>query len=441
MKQNVYMAASQAEAGHHVAPLAEEITIRCLPPEQILELAQPGDLVIFYSEHFDRFRQTCRELQNRFVATLYLLDGILEWRNAWENRPDEPACPWTMRPVLADKVACLGPSQARWLASWGNRDKIEIVGVPRFDGIPAAHRPPEKQNTFRLLVLTAKCPGFTPEQTAITLRSLRDFRDECPRLTPDGRPVELHWRLAGDLANVLKVENQLSETTGRELSEQISRVDAVVTTPSTAMLEAMLLGRPLALLDYHNAPQLTPAAWTIPTAAHIAPVVAQLSDPPPAKWQLQEYLLHDHLYLAESSCRRFSQLIHGMLEIARDAAAVPRRAEFPVPILPLPQAQTIDFDHRLIYASYPEFSNPDCLRLQADLGHARREIQHLQQQLQQSKAELSEAHRIFEEIHRHPIAGPVVRLRQLVLDKIKAWRDRNALDSRPAKPPEPVQPQ
>ena len=96
MEQSVYMAGTELEAGHHVQALRSRMAVSCLEPTELLNVAKPGDLVLFYSEHFDRFRDACIELQRRSVATLYLLDGILEWRNAWENRSEEPACPWTM---------------------------------------------------------------------------------------------------------------------------------------------------------------------------------------------------------------------------------------------------------------------------------------------------------------------------------------------------------
>ncbi|MFN9344699.1 MAG: hypothetical protein ACK6DB_19215, partial [Planctomycetota bacterium] len=102
MRQAVYMAGSDAEAGHHVQSLRSRLPLECLSPEAFLGTCQPGDWVLIYSEHFDRFRAGVEALRARQVGTLYLIDGILEWRNAWENRLEEPACPWTMRPVLCD---------------------------------------------------------------------------------------------------------------------------------------------------------------------------------------------------------------------------------------------------------------------------------------------------------------------------------------------------
>jgi hypothetical protein len=75
-----------------------------------------------------------------------------------------------------------------------------------------------------------------------------------------------------------------------------------------------------------------------------------------------------------------------------------------------------------LFPGVTEFREGSTVVLQAEWAHARREIAHLQRELLQARSELAEAHAIFDEIHRHPIAGPVVRLRQRMLDRMRAWR-------------------
>jgi hypothetical protein len=43
----------------------------------------------------------------------------------------------------------------------------------------------------------------------------------------------------------------------------LASVDAVISTPSTAMLEGMLQGLPVAVLDFHNRPHYVPAANSV----------------------------------------------------------------------------------------------------------------------------------------------------------------------------------
>jgi hypothetical protein len=142
---------------------------------------------------------------------------------------------------------------------------LEIIGVPRFEPqrvryLSGELNPRNENGRFRLLVMTAKCPGFTSGQVETTKRSLCDLRDAFPRQLADGRTVEIDWRLTAGLDEELRVANRLNDLSGRELAEILLDYDAVISTPSTAGLEAMLAGRPLAWLDYHGTPQLTPAS-------------------------------------------------------------------------------------------------------------------------------------------------------------------------------------
>jgi len=56
--------------------------------------------------------------------------------------------------------------------------------------------------------------------------------------------VSVLWRVAGSVAHELDIENQMHEISSLELADVVEQADAVITTPSTAMLEAMRLGRP-----------------------------------------------------------------------------------------------------------------------------------------------------------------------------------------------------
>lgn len=257
---------------------------------------------------------------------------------------------------------------------------------------------------------------------ATTLRSLQELQRYSPRRLADGREVVLTWRLTAGLAKELGVNNQLQELTGRELAEVLEEQDAVISTPSTGGLEAMLAGRPLAWLDYHGVPQLVPAAWTIGSAQELPVVIEELARPTARRLLWQEQLLFDHLYLGEPASARLERLIRRMLERLAKAVERPEPSDLSGPFLEPPQPMSVSFEHAALYPGVAEFREQRTVVLQAEWAHARREIAHLQRELRQARSELAEAHGIFEEIHRHPIAGPVVRLRQRLIDRIRTWR-------------------
>ena len=428
-KRPVYFVGTPSEVEHHAAPLMDRMALQIVAPEHVVEIAKPGDLAIFFSEHFDRFRSACQILKQQDVATVYLVDGILEWRNSWENSPDEPACPYAMRPVLSHKAACIGPSQARVLESWGNQGKTEVVGIPRLDGLKSCRTRRLESDEFHLLVMTAKTPGFSDHQIQLTKSALFDLKNRLAALSgasPGDRPIRVTWRLTAGLDQEIGVDNQLTDLSGVELAATLQTVDAVISTPSTAMLEAMLLDLPVAALDYHNCPAYLPTAWNIRNPESIDFVIRELSNPPESKMLFQQGSLHEALQHDTAATDRLETLIVAMQEITKQQLGK-QRLQFPTQILDATHTNSglpFSFDHASVYPGVHEFSKEDLNELQVELSHARREIRHLQREKAQIQAELSEAHEIFAEIHRHPIAGPVVRVRQRILDWFEGRRGR-----------------
>lgn len=259
-----------------------------------------------------RCLQVARSLD---IPTLVLQDGILEWRCQYEN-PLFGAGGGAAQhqPVIADKIACLGAQSARAIRSWGNAGKVEITGMPRLDHLFSRPKIPRRSPPKRIVIMTAKNPGFTEQQRTITLTSLRDVASELSR-KPE---IEVRWRTSTDISRQLGVENQLSKFSSDDLAGVLEQADLVITTPSTSMLEAMLLDRPVAALDYHNVPRFVPTAWTISAREQILPVVTDMLAAPESKMSYQRLLLADCLACNGPAAPRVTKLIRKMVEASND---------------------------------------------------------------------------------------------------------------------------
>ncbi|GAA5509415.1 hypothetical protein [Novipirellula caenicola] len=419
----IFYVGTESEVAHHARPLQQRMPIRITPPDVVTNEARPGDLAIFFSEHFDRFRSAIHDLKRRNVATLYAIDGILEWRNAWQNRETEPACPWTMRPVLCHKVACIGASQARTLSTWGNTEKVEVVGIPRLDHLrleatPADTAPRESRpdQQLRLLVMTAKWPGFTEAQRHQIAQSLIDVKAWADTTAAVGnRPIELIWRLTGGMDRIIGVENSLRDTTGEDLITALQRSDAVITTPSTAQLESMLVGKPTAILDYTNSPLYVDAAWRITCQGQLDHTITQLCDPPAERMHYQHTVLADSLQHDADATDRMMMLIDKMSEHANAMATHQQPLQFPAALLPPLANPTPLLCAESIFPERAAATQNDAGMLSIELADAQREIKLLRATIQQLQLELGQAHEIFDTIRNHPIAGPVVRTREKIL--------------------------
>ena len=360
-----------------------------LTPELERGGARVIDLAIVSQENHSPTAIVLCRLAERGIPTLCLMDGISEWRFVWANHEPVPGelSPPRYQPVLAHKVACIGRSQARLLESWGNLGKCEVVGLPRLD--PLIGRSPRRRlpgEPFRLLITTAKTPALISTQLPDVKRSLQDLKRWLDKAREDGRlAVEPVWRLTFELETRLGVRNDLSDDTGRELAQVLSGVDALITTPSTCMLEGMLQSIPVALLDYHGCPSYVPAAWSISASEHLDRVIPELVKPPPARLLYQDTILHDALECRTAALPRLVRLVDGMIRVGHELRQSGRPLAFPCRMLPdgqgghhLPEER---FDLAVLYPDHAALAAVDRRALQAEIAHLRVEHEALRARL------------------------------------------------------------
>lgn len=382
------------------APLIAELKadwVNVTSKDLLGERQPQADLVITNDEFGAFVSAAIFELRRRAIPTLHIIDGIIEWRNTWENprsMVQENGMP-LFQPVLSDKIACLGRSQARLLESWGNICKCEVTGAPRFDRLlhrRPRSRPPEAP--FRILVMTAKTPGFTAEQirqTELSLTDLKEWFAGHPKI--EATAIEPVWRLTQDMAERVGVVNALRDTTGQELAEVLQTVDALITTPSTTILEGMLQGIPVALLDYNNRPHYLPAAWSITSAQHIPQALPELLAPPPMRMLYQETILHDALECYTPATPRVVRVIEEMSRIGQACRQQNQPLRFPLRIVNdgqnghhLPEQ---NYDLKKLYPHHPIFSENDLIALQVEVGQLRLANQQLQDEMARIRASRS----------------------------------------------------
>lgn len=372
---------------HHAQPLSAHFGERCVVesdwmPDRVLR--HDPDLVITFDEHGAELGLCVAEAARRGVATLQIMDGILEWRRTW-NYPTSVEKRPINQPVLSHKVACLGRIDAAIMESWGNVGTCEIVGSPRLDSLVRQRRPPRTAavhgRPLRLLVMTAKTPGFSPEQIEVTYRSLFDLKDHLSKRGD----IEVVWRVTQHLHERLGVRNTVHDVLSTELHDILASVDAVITTPSTAMLESMLFGHPVALLDYHNCPHYVPGAWRIACEQHIAEALSGLRNAPRERMLYQEFVLEQALLCKGPALARMASLIEEMIRIRRESRARGGQLAFPARILqrsdPAIAWPIQAFDLEKLYPHHPVFGNREMTRLQAELECALGTINVLRRQL------------------------------------------------------------
>lgn len=367
------------------------------PNEIILE---KPDLVIVPDEHWCELGNIVASCKEKNILTLQLMDGILEWRRTWDYTENGHTIDGVVnplnQPVIAHKIACLGARDYLLLESWGNLGKCEIIGMPRLKHIIGlrsdfSHLSLKKG---RILVCTAKTPAFTEAQMAVTKKSLYDLK----QYFDNRNDLEIIWRITGRLSEELGIKNTLNDLSGLEIHNIIKEVDAVITTPSTTLLEAMVLKTPVALLDYHNNPHYFQTVWCISAQDHIKSVVNELINPAINKLEYQDFLLQEQLYMYEDASKRLIKLIESMLKYKESPE------KLPASLLENSIGTTLQLKGN-IGAYYPDLSWTDKLNkkeLQVEIACARGTISELEKKVANLQRRLSMIpfYRLFQKIHK-----------------------------------------
>jgi hypothetical protein len=347
----------------HFGAAAEFVYDADWKPDAMLR-RQP-DIVLCVNDYPYEIARCLDAARANGIPSLVLQDGILEWRCQYENplfgagggAPQH-------QPVLADRIACLGHQSARQIAAWGNEGKTVATGMPRLDYLLGGSYPPRRFPGSRVLVMTAKNPGFTPAQRDVTLRSLRDVRAFLEQRSE----LRVTWRLPRAIAEALGVQTNLRDTASEELVDQVAAVDAVITTPSTAMLEAMLLDRPVAALDYHNVPRFVATAWTISAQEQIGSVAADILAPPASRMAFQRNCLDDCLRTDGPAAPRVAAL---MRDLAAGRGAGLQNSE-------PPGSSRGALDLGALYPGQSAFTETDLRSLQIRVARAEKTVERLQ---------------------------------------------------------------
>lgn len=221
------------------------------------------DIVVSINEHHLKIAECYEQAQQLNIPTLTLQDGVLEWRYLFENpmfSGNDSGIP-LHQPIIADKYACIGPWWAHLIAAMGNKDKVEVTGMPKMDGIENQIATSNKKNTGAktIMVMTAAKPWFEEVQKPTIITMLQDLKTYFD----SRKDINVIWRVTKLLDKDLKVEGAFNKKESTELLTQLNKCDAVISTVSTAMIETLLMGKPLAKLDYFNSPSMFPTVWSI----------------------------------------------------------------------------------------------------------------------------------------------------------------------------------
>lgn len=226
----------------------------------------------------EKLMRTLRGLQGT-VPTVTLQDGIVEYSHCCMKDKSFHR----YRPVATDVLLVFGERTKRIITYRSADSTVIVTGSPRFDDY---HRyrgaPPAKDEP--LLVTTANTPWYDKgSKKAFSnifidlLKTLADMKLTFRLRLPDKVKKELYFSSPYSFNKLLK-SKFLHGISSKDtpLIDDIVASSAVITTPSTVALEAMILDRPTAILQTAHYPMFLESAFHLATRESLRPVLTSL---------------------------------------------------------------------------------------------------------------------------------------------------------------------
>jgi len=333
--------------------------------ESIIDKCKP-DLLLSVGESHHSVFSCFKKARSLGIPTLNLQDGIHEWRDIWEHDAYARGGKYFNRQfIIADKISCIGQLQADWFTAMGMVGQPEVIGMPWMeDCLRNRNTWKRKTGVKKILIMTANTPAFGPDQYEKVLRSIRDLKEF---FEADTRVYPI-WRLRGNLMKDLNLINADNKFEKESLQTIMPDIDCVICTPSTALLESMIVGIPTALIDYTNSPLFINSAWRITCKDQISQVINELLEPPENKLNFQENALNTMVYLKPQSDKRLVQLVRAM--ISYGLAAREKNEPLILPRNIVSQGTTevspARFDVKSLFPYHSVFHKDDLISLQVD---------------------------------------------------------------------------
>lgn len=342
------------------------------------------DIVVTVSDWRAVIASILSKARSLHIPTLLFQDGTLDWiiQHEGELYAGSGGAPH-FQPILTDKMAVMGHQSARLIASWNDASKVEVTGFPILQqeanaaAIYLKNKKPKNDGIYQVLITSTRQGWFCERQKDAFVQALIDIK----KYFADKPSFQLTWRLSRNLADLVGVQNEMKEKESKELVPLIQQADLVLSAQSTVVIEAMLHGKPVAIVDYLHVPQYYGTAWKISHSDHIHATIQSMIQPTAALMQYQNYQLHDVLELGQDAIDASGKLIQAMVAHRKQYGDV----NFPANMLgyqvPFKSAAT-EFSIQEIYPKVASNFNVQSQDMQLLLTRYKHENDRLQMALQ-----------------------------------------------------------
>jgi len=253
-------------------------------------VAQAG-LVITHSHLSPRANYFILQAKARGIATLFLVDGPLEWSNSYLNPSLRKTNPffrgYLMEPLIHDAILAVSAAQASYLA-FRNPDRDLTFMTYKNKRLSSARSAASSTRHWQFLITTAKTPYFDDKEKDNLIHLLR-------RLTAaleQGGYSYVFRIFDKALREALLPKENLLEGSFEDVLQQ---VECVIATPSSVLLQSMASDKPVGTLIYRDTPLFYQSGWLVGDLYSMEATLASMISREDTRMDFQSYCLEQNV--------------------------------------------------------------------------------------------------------------------------------------------------
>lgn len=226
---------------------------------QAKNLVSQMSLVITHSYLSPRANYFMLQARAQGIATLFLVDGPLEWSNSYNNpslrKTNRFFRGYLMEPLIHDVILAVSAAQASYLA-FRNPDRDLTFMTYKNQRLTSVKSAPRSDRRWQFLITTAKTPYFGDEEKNNLIHMLRHL---IAVLEKSGYSYVFRIFDLSLLEKLSSKENLLEGS----FAEVLQQVECVIGTPSSVLLQSMASDKPVGTLIYRDAPLFYQTGWLV----------------------------------------------------------------------------------------------------------------------------------------------------------------------------------
>lgn len=219
------------------------------------------------------------------VKTILMSDGIIDWANLFDNPKQKKYDLDLYHPIIHDYFFCLGKEEKDYFNFLGNNTEQYMLNriIPNKDKL-------DLPNNDKFLITTANTAYFNDLERDHLEKILKKVIDILNEMN-----IDYIFRIFDEyLINSLGIQSENNYNEG-DFDSVLSKVDFVITTPSSITINSMYHDRAVAQLIYRDTPMFVQSGWNINLGSNIKQTINSILSKDKnrinfQKWQVEQYV-------------------------------------------------------------------------------------------------------------------------------------------------------